>query len=60
VVQGLGFLGLSLDEDANATGAPERRISSPTSSPEVWVVPTDEEREIAREALEVLGIQSRL
>ena len=60
VVQGLGFLGLSLDEEANATGAPERRISTSDSPPEVWVVPTDEEREIAREALEVLGVQSRL
>jgi acetate kinase len=60
VVGGLGVLGLVLDDDANAGGAPERRISLPDSSAEVWVVPTDEEREIAREALEALGVPSRL
>ena len=60
VVGGLAVLGLSLDADSNATGPPERRVSSRASSAEVWVVPTDEEREIAREALEVLGVPSRL
>ena len=56
VVGGLGVLGLRLDEVANADGPAERRISAPTSSAQVWVVPTDEEREIARATLEVVGL----
>lgn len=55
VVDGLGVLGLRLDEVANAEGPAERRISAPTSLAQVWVVPTDEEREIARATLEVVG-----
>ncbi|MFQ6172433.1 acetate/propionate family kinase [Oryzobacter sp. R7] len=51
----LGLLGLSLDEQANAEGPPERRVSAPGSRAEVWVVATDEEREIARCALQVVG-----
>jgi acetate kinase len=55
VVERLGLLGVRVDPDANETGAPERRISAPGSAVEVWVVPTDEEREIARETLRLLG-----
>lgn len=51
----LGLLGLLLDERANADGPPERRVSAEASRAQVWVVPTDEEREIARAALEVVG-----
>jgi acetate kinase len=51
----LGLLGVRVDEAANAAGEPERRISTTDSPVEVWVVPTDEEREIARETLRVLG-----
>ena len=54
LVHGLGVLGLALDEEANADGPDERRISSGESTAEVWVVPTDEEGEIARCALAVL------
>jgi acetate kinase len=54
VVRGLSVLGLVLDEGANADGPDERRISSAVSRAEVWVVPTDEEGEIARCALAVL------
>ena len=54
LVDGLGVLGLALDEEANADGPDERRISSGESTAEVWVVPTDEEGEIARCALAVL------
>ncbi|GAA4405273.1 acetate kinase [Fodinibacter luteus] len=60
VVDGLGVLGLHLDAAANADGPAERRVSDATSSAPVWVVPTDEEREIARAALEVLGLASAL
>ncbi|HSO64456.1 MAG TPA: acetate kinase [Ornithinibacter sp.] len=60
VVDGLGVLGLRLDETANADGPPERRISDRMSAAQVWVVPTDEEREIARATLEALGLPHAL
>jgi acetate kinase len=60
VVDGLGVLGLRLDAAANAEGPAERRVSAPDSSAEVWVVPTDEEREIGRAALTVLGVPNAL
>jgi acetate kinase len=55
VVGRLGVFGAVLDPAANASGEPERRVSAPGSAVAVWVVPTDEEREIARETLRVLG-----
>jgi acetate kinase len=60
VVDGLGVLGLRLDPDANDAGPSERRVSDDTSAVQVWVVPTDEEREIARATLEVLGLPHAL
>ena len=59
VVGGLGVLGLALDAAANDGGANERRISTAGSRAEVWVVPTDEEGEIARSALAVLEDPAR-
>jgi acetate kinase len=55
VCRRLGLLGVALDRSANAAGPPERRVSAPGSAVEVWVVPTDEEREIAHETMRVLG-----
>ena len=46
VVGRLGWLGLVLDEHANASGGP--RISSPQSAVGTWVLRTDEEVVIAR------------
>lgn len=60
VVDGLGVLGLKLDAVANTDGPPERRVSTENSSAPVWVVPTDEEREIGRAALTVIGVPSAL
>lgn len=60
VVDGLGVLGLRLDEAANAGGPAERRVSAATSAVQVWVVPTDEEREIARATLDVLRLPHAL
>ena len=50
----LGPLGVTLDPAANAAGPPERRVDAggPVA---VLVVPTDEEREIARQARGVVG-----
>ena len=60
VVDGLGVLGLRLDAAANADGPAERRVSAADSSAPVWVVPTDEEREIARATVELLGVPHAL
>jgi acetate kinase len=56
VVDGLGGLGLSVDEERNAVRSGEPRIISPDGSPvAVLVVPTDEEWAIAQQALEVVA-----
>ena len=58
ICRGLDFLGLWLDDDRNmAVGkdaAPISTVGSPTAA---WVIPTDEERQIAREvaALPAMG-----
>jgi acetate kinase len=55
--RGLAFLGLELDEAANA-GAPrgdEVIISKPTSRAAIAIIPTNEERVIARDTARVLG-----
>jgi len=60
VVAGSGKKGLRLDAAANAQGPPERRVSAADSAVEVWVVPTDEEREIGRATLGVVGVPNAL
>lgn len=55
-VEGLGFLGIRVDEAADrAPGSGARRISPPGAGVEVLVVPTDEERQIAEETAELVG-----
>lgn len=44
------WLGLKLDEAANRAGGP--RITAPSSTVQAWVLPTDEEKMIARHTLE--------
>ena len=51
----LGWLGLELDEAANAAGA--ERIDAPASKVSVWVTPTDEEATLASGAVEALGLR---
>jgi len=51
----LAWLGLSLDEAANATGA--ATINAPTSRIAAFVIATDEEQVIADEALTVLDLE---
>jgi acetate kinase len=53
VCKALEWFGFSLDEAANARGG-ARRISAAASKP-VWVIPTDEEQVIAREAVSVVS-----
>lgn len=62
VCQQAAWLGVQLDEAANQAasdpGAPgqTRRLSTPDSAVAVWVVPTDEERVIARHTRRLLGL----
>jgi acetate kinase len=56
VCQGLGILGVELDDAANdAPGGGERRISTEGSRVAVLVVPTNEELEIARQAADLIA-----
>ncbi|TVQ85715.1 MAG: acetate/propionate family kinase [Chromatiaceae bacterium] len=47
------WLGIAIDAAANARG--DGCISPPGQTPSVWVIPTDEERMIARHTLAVVG-----
>jgi len=49
IMAGLAPLGLALDPAANAAGPAERRIDDGRGSAQIWVVPTDEELQIARD-----------
>jgi acetate kinase len=54
VAAGCRWLGLKLDTARNRVGG--GRISAPDASVAVWVVPTDEERMIARYASQTLAL----
>ncbi len=60
VLRGLGVLGVELDGAANADGEPERLVTTPGSRVAGLVVPTNEELEIARACLAVLGVETGL
>ncbi|MCR5418070.1 MAG: acetate kinase [Lachnospiraceae bacterium] len=48
VMSYLGYLGVTMNEDANTIRGEEVEISTPDSKVKVWVVPTDEEMAIAK------------
>lgn len=50
VIDGLGALGVKLDDQANEVRGKEAKISAPDSALDVYVIPTDEEVMIARDA----------
>jgi len=54
VSQGCQWLGVELDDDANARGT--GRISTPTSRATAWVIPTNEEQMIAMHTLATLDV----
>ena len=54
VCAGLDFAGIVLDEAANASAEGECRIDSGDSAAAVWVMPTNEELIVARQAAELL------
>ena len=51
------WLGITLDEEANAKGGP--RISNPGSRVSAWVIPTDENLMIARHTRRLLDEERR-
>ena len=55
-LQGLGFLGIALDPQANEADKPaERAVTTPGSSCTVLVIPTNEELSIARQVSRTIG-----
>jgi acetate kinase len=52
ILQHLNWLGVEIDAESNSRNAP--RLHADTSRVEAWVVPADEEREIARDAMALL------
>lgn len=54
VINRLGSLGITLDEEANDVRVEERLISTKDSKTECWIIPTDEELMIARDTLELI------
>jgi acetate kinase len=54
VCANLEELGVSLDAAANAAASGEAKISSPRSRVQIWVVPTNEELVVARQAAQLL------
>lgn len=50
----LGYLGVTLDEEANSRRGEEIMISTPDSKVKVYVIPTNEELAIARETVSML------
>ena len=54
VCRRLGFLGLRMDRERNAFGAPS--ISEDDSAVSIQIVRADEEREIAREVQQLIGV----
>jgi acetate kinase len=54
VCAGCGWLGVELDPVRNAGGGP--RITTTASAIAAWVIPTDEERMIARHAIHASGL----
>jgi len=53
VVAGCAWLGAMLDKRANAAG--EGRLDASSSAIQIWVLPTDEERVIARHTAALLA-----
>lgn len=54
ICERLGWLGLRLDQQANAAGGP--RVSAADSAVRVWCIPTNEELTIARATARVIGL----
>ena len=51
----LGFMGVKIDPELNGNRGKEMKISTPDSSVEVWIVPTNEELMIAQDTAELVS-----
>lgn len=51
VMSYLGYLGITMDAEANKTRGEEKMISTPDSKVKVYIIPTNEELAIARETV---------
>jgi len=60
VCDGLAFAGIELDDELNAVAAGECRIEEAGSSAAIWVMDTNEELIVARQAAGLLGNQSTI
>ena len=54
VLRDLKWFGIEVDWEANAGGEAERNISAPESRVQIWLVPTNEEIVVARQARDLL------
>ncbi len=54
VLQNLEWCGIALDEEKNKTARGEQRIDAPTSRVQLWIMPTNEELIVARQARDLL------
>lgn len=54
-VESLEPLGVELDKDKNKERGGERKISKDSSATDIWVIPTNEELEIANQAYELMS-----
>ena len=54
VCDNLSALGIELDAQANASGGAERAIHSANSRTQIWIIPTNEELVVARQARDLL------
>jgi acetate kinase len=54
VCRQLECIGAKMDESKNAEGAPERSIHAADSKVQLWVIPTNEEIIVARDAMELI------
>ncbi len=55
IIDKLGMLGITLNEEANNVRGAEKLISTPDSTVHVWVVPPNEELAIARDTYSLLA-----
>jgi acetate kinase len=57
VCKNLECIGAKLDDEKNRSGPPERSIHAEDSRIQIWVIPTDEEIIVARDAVKLLNKQ---
>ncbi len=59
VCRDLGWFGIEIDGETNASARGEMVVSTPASRTQVWTVPTNEEIVVARQARDLLVSQGR-